>query len=413
MKPVVIVGAGLAGLTCARALKRSRTPFLLLEAGDRIGGRIKSDHVSGFHLERGAQVYFTAYPNAKGQLDEVKLDIKRYEPGATVIWDGEQHVVSRERPLQMAISGFLGMADKLRLASWMRDIQWLDPEDIEEIDDCSIEEYLVQQGFSTRCIDRFFRPFLSSFFLDRSLSDSGRQLVFLWKVMDAGFHGVPALGMEEIPRQIGATFSGELLRVNCRVTELVKEAGTVTGVRLEDGERIEASTVILACEASAAGALSGIALPASFRSCVRLYFTTPTSPLQAGWIALNGNARGIVNHLILYPFSATSSQLVSTTILGERSESDDQLAEIVKAEMRVWFPGHEVESWKFLRGYRGTNAQMAQPPGFKKSAPGNDSGIPGLFFAGEFTTNSSIDGAIQSGIDCADLILDRVAVGAA
>ena len=56
MKPVVIVGAGLAGLTCARTLKRRRVPFLLIEADDRMGGRVKTDEVGSYRLDRGYQV---------------------------------------------------------------------------------------------------------------------------------------------------------------------------------------------------------------------------------------------------------------------------------------------------------------------------------------------------------------------
>src|ERR1044072_2185185 len=105
--------------------------------------------------------------------------------------------------------------------------------------------------------------------------------------------------------------------------------------------------------------------------------------------------------------------LVSATILGERTETDDQLADIVKSELRLWFPDQDVDAWEFLRGYRNRCAQMAQPPGFRDVLPSNDSGVPGLYFAGEFTTNSSIDGAIQSGLDCAELILSRMTAGVA
>jgi monoamine oxidase len=40
---VIIVGAGLAGLSCARRLMEGNTPFVILEADQRIGGRLKTD----------------------------------------------------------------------------------------------------------------------------------------------------------------------------------------------------------------------------------------------------------------------------------------------------------------------------------------------------------------------------------
>jgi hypothetical protein len=130
---------------------------------------------------------------------------------------------------------------------------------------------------------------------------------------------------------------------------------------------------------------------------------------------MNGNVRGITNYIapISNLIPSTQGHLLGATILGERVETDGQLGEIVKSEMRLWFPHHDVESWELLRGYRVVDAQMVQPPGFSTRLPGNESGIPDLYFAGEFTTNGSIDGAILSGLSCAESILGRVQAGAA
>lgn len=220
------------------------------------------------------------------------------------------------------------------------------------------------------------------------------------------------MGMEEIPKQIGATFGHDVLRLGAKAASLIKTGGQVTGVALVDGTVIEAECVVLACDAQSAMALSGVEVGMDFRHCVTLYFVSPVSPVPEGSIVLNGNMRGIANHLALMPHRASNDSLLSVTILGERAQTDEQLADVVKSEMRLWFPGHDVEEWAFLRGYRVINAQMAQPPGFRESLPGNDSGIPGLFFASEFTSNGSIDGAIQSGLECADIIADRIGVGA-
>lgn len=405
MKPVIVVGAGLAGLTCARTLKRNRIPFLVIDADDRIGGRLKTDVVGDYHLDRGYQVYFTAYPKAKDQLDEDKLKLRRFERGATIIWDGDRHSISPDQPLQFALSGFLGMRDKMRLGKWTSDVQWLDQSDIDEMPDRSAEEYLRDEGFSDDFIDRFARPFFGGIFLDRSLSVSCRQLAFVWKAINEGETAVPANGIEEIPKQIGASFGHDVLRLGTKVAEILKEDGVVRGVKLEGGETIEADQVVLACDAQNAAVLSGLAIDLEYRDSITLYFTTPEPPAKPGWLVLNGNTRGMTNHVVAMP---NHGDLMAATILGTRPETDEQLAEIVKAELRIWFPDHDVEGWKFLRGYRSAKAQMTQPPGFRDRLPRNDSGIPGLYFAGEFTTNSSIDGAIQSGVACAELILSQL-----
>ncbi|MFI5387259.1 MAG: NAD(P)/FAD-dependent oxidoreductase, partial [Fimbriimonadales bacterium] len=381
MKPVVIVGAGLAGLTCARALKRNRIPFLIIDADDRMGGRLKTDVVGNFHLDRGYQVYFTAYPHAKEQLDEDKLKLRKFPAGCYVVWDGELQLLSRDQPLHLALSSFLGMGDKLRLGRWTSDVQWLDQVDIDDIPDRTSDQYLRDEGFSNDFIDRFARPFFGGVFLDRSLSTSCRQLIFVWKAINEGESAIPALGIEEIPRQIGASFGHDGLRLNTRVAEVVKQNSAAVGVKLESGEVVDAEQVVLACDASNAARLSGIPIPIDFRQSITLYFTAAQPPVPAGCIVLNGNTRGITNHVVSMPADET---LISATILGERPETDEQLAEIVKSELRVWFPGQDVEAWKFLRGYRLANAQMVQPPGFKDQLPANDSGIPGLYFAGEF-----------------------------
>lgn len=418
MKPVVIVGAGLAGLTCARTLKRNGIPFLLIEGDDRVGGRLKTDLVGNYYLDRGYQVYFTAYPTARNQVDEEKLHLQRFEPGCYVLWDGEQHLVSREKPFQFAVSGFLSVSDKLRLAKWTSDLQWLDEEDIAEMEDRTIESYLLDEGFSDEFIDRFARPLLGGIFLDRTVSTSCRQLAFVWKVMSEGEATIPAQGMEMIPKQLSATFGPDVLRLGTRVVEIIKRGGTVVGVKLDTGEEIDAEQVVLACDAPQVSALSGIPFDINFRHSITLYFTAPQQPIKGGWLVLNGNMRGITNHVV--PMSNVnpladqlSKHLVSATILGERQETDAQLAEIVKSEMRLWFPNHDAESWELLRGYRLRNAQMVQPPGFKSKLPGNESAIPGLYFAGEFTRNSSIDGAMHSGLDCAELLVDKLKTGIA
>src|SRR5438270_7408292 len=105
---VMIVGAGLAGLACARRLREIGISVLILEATDGIGGRVRTDTLDGFRLDRGFQVLLTAYPEAQRTLDSGPLDLRPFYPGALIRYRGKFHRLAdpRKRPL----AGLAGLA---------------------------------------------------------------------------------------------------------------------------------------------------------------------------------------------------------------------------------------------------------------------------------------------------------------
>ena len=122
MFDVVIVGGGLAGLTCARRLQAQGRACLVLDAADAVGGRVRTDHVDGFQLDRGFQVLLTAYPAAQRWLDYDALSLGRFNSGARVWCEGALHVVSdptRESgDLLATLKAPVGtLADKMKIAT--------------------------------------------------------------------------------------------------------------------------------------------------------------------------------------------------------------------------------------------------------------------------------------------------------
>src|SRR5205807_1315743 len=175
---VLIVGAGLAGLCAARRLHEADVSFQILEASDGVGGRVRTDEVEGFLLDRGFQVYLTASPEGRRVLDPDELDLRPFDRGAAVWYKGRFHHLAdpRQAPLKALLS--LGspvgtLRDKWRLALLGWDLLAADEEDAFRREErMTLDLLRWNAGFSEAMIDRFWRPFLGSIFLEKQLVTS-------------------------------------------------------------------------------------------------------------------------------------------------------------------------------------------------------------------------------------------------
>jgi phytoene dehydrogenase-like protein len=119
---VVVIGAGLAGLAAARTIQHSGHSVIVVEASDAVGGRVRTDNVDGFLLDRGFQVILTAYPELDTQVDMDALDVQAFDPGALVWRKGRGHVVSDpfRKPLTLGSTAFAPIGtvfDKVRIVA--------------------------------------------------------------------------------------------------------------------------------------------------------------------------------------------------------------------------------------------------------------------------------------------------------
>lgn len=412
-KPVVVVGGGLAGIVCTRRLNRAGVPVLLVESQDALGGRLRTAEIDGFKIDRGFQVYFTAYPHAKVEIDWRKLDLGFFIPGCSV-WDGSKfHEVRSDDEIATLFSPWLPLQDKFRMLSYNAEIQKSEYREIWAAEDTTAENDLLTAGFTPKFLDRFVRPFFGGIFLDRSMQTSSRMFRFVWKMLLEGRIGLPAQGMQAIPTMMAADIPSSSIRLNEKVSGLVREGEKVTGIKLASGEVIEAEAVVIATEAPEAARLAGLNTPTGSLSSITVSFDAPEPITKYPLLLLNGPGFGRVNHVVDVSQASPSyapkgRHLISATVLGTASESDLSLAGNVKSEIQGWLPKANVSAWRPLKVDRISYAQMAQPAGFGDGLPLNETKTPGLYFAGEFTTYSSIDGAILSGQQAAETILGRI-----
>ncbi len=407
---VIIIGAGLAGLTAARHLTRNGISVTLLEASDGVGGRVRSDTVDGYTLDRGFQVLLTGYPEAKRQLDYAALDLHAFEAGALIRLGRGFHKVAdpwrNPGALLSTVFAPIGtLLDKAQIARLRLDVKRGSIEELWQRPSTSTLQRLRQFGFSETLIDRFFRPFFGGIFLDRNLGTSSRLFDFVFRMFAEGETVLPAGGIGAIPAQIAADLPAGALRLNSRV-----EAITEGGVKLKSGESISASAVIIATEGPEATRLtSGEIDSTGLRSVTCFYFAAERAPISDPILILNGDGIGPINNLcfpsqIAPSYAPPNQALVAASVLGDPEEDDELLRAKVQGQLVEWF-GPPAKSWDFLRAYRVRYAQPAQPPGALEPPRRPVELRPGLYVCGDHRDNASINGALASGQRTADAVL--------
>jgi phytoene dehydrogenase-like protein len=380
---------------------------VVLEAADGIGGRVRTDHVDGFQLDRGFQVLLTAYPQARAALDYDALDLRAFEPGALVRVDGRFRRVSDplRRPTQALATlraPVGGLGDKLRVARLRRRLRRMPEDQLWSRPERTTRDALADLGFGPTMIERFWRPLLAGIQLDDSLSTSSRMFEFVVKMLATGDNALPAAGIQAIPDQLAAALTPGRIRYGTTVVAV--DAG---GVWLEDGELVRGSRVVVATDGPTASRLvPDIEAPAS-NGVGCLYFAAERPPLDEPILVLNGEGEGIVNNLcvpsVVAPsYAPAGVSLISVSVLHGPAETE-ALEAAVRDQLRSWF-GRRVDTWRLLRRYDIPHAQPRQhPPAL--AVPQRPVMLDdGILCCGDHRDNASINGALASGARAADAL---------
>lgn len=409
---VLVVGAGLAGLCCGKRLAECGVSFRILEASDGVGGRVRTDLVDGFRLDRGFQIYLTAYPEGRRVLDLAALDLKPFTRGAKVWVNGRFHRVAdpRSEPLTAVRSLFNAVgspADKFQLAKlyWAINRGKLSDQ-LRKDDQLTLDLLRWAGGFSPRMIDRMFRPFFGGVALEKNLVTSSRFFRFVFRMFAEGPGAVPAAGMQAIPDQIAAGLPPGAVRLGAAVEQVGHREVTLAG-----GEVVRGRAVVVATEGPAASRLLGREVPdPGSNGSTTLYYASDRPPTDEPILMLDGEGSGPVNSLVVMSntsaaYAPPGQALLSASVVGIPSDDDVELDRQARAQLRGWF-GPDVDRWRPLRIDRVPHSLPDQTAGKLDPWQRPVRLRPGLYVCGDHRDNGSIDGAMTSGFRAAQAVME-------
>ena len=405
MKPTItIIGAGISGLTAAVYLHQKGYKIQILEASERAGGRIKTDIFNGFRLDRGFQVLLTEYPETKRLLDYKKLKLKRFLPGATVLYDAGQFEIADpfRRPTALFATLFApvgSLKDKINTFFLKNKLVKITVAEIFNQPEVDTFSQLKKYGFSQKMIDRFYKPFFSGIFLENDLKTSSNMFDFVMKMFSEGDAAIPELGMEEIPKQLLAMLPANSIQYNLKVSTI--ENNTII---CEDGSTLDADKIIIATEAIGIAGQYISKNKQNFHQVTNVYFEAKMAPTKKAVVVLNAsNDIKWVNNLTVLSNVSDKYAPLGKVLISIPAMDDTTLAENMKTELIKWY-GNQVADWKMLKTYR---IQYALPNQEKVSNKVSNSEIKindNLFICGDHLLNGSINAAMKSGRMVAELI---------
>ncbi|MCH0565035.1 MULTISPECIES: NAD(P)/FAD-dependent oxidoreductase [unclassified Streptomyces] len=450
---VVVVGAGIAGLSAALRLTSAGVTTTVLEAAPYVGGRMATEKVDGFRLDRIGQLLSTAYPELRRTPGLDALVLRPFAPGVLLHSDGRRHRAGavaggagargarsgtrgalhvvralasapRTAPRAPAAKGAAprtargavprartgaplgGPVDQARLDAALTRLAHLPVERLLSRPESPAGRALTARGLPARTVDGFLRPLLAALLCDPALTTSSRCADLALRSFAAGRLCLPEGGAEVLPELLAGALPPGAVHTGVRVTSV-----STTAVTTAEHGVFRCRAVLVATDArTAAELLPGLRVPA-FHPVTVVHHTADEAPGTGTSLLLDADRGGPVAHTAVVsrvdPTRAPAGRaLISSTVLGVPPDAVDTAVRMHLARLY----GTSTTRWETLAVHRTTEAVPAMRPPHDLRRPVRL--LAGLYVCGDHRDTSTVQGALHSARRaCAAILADRGAAG--
>ena len=391
-----IIGAGVSGLIAAKTLENKGYNPTIIEASDRVGGRVKTDLIDGYQLDHGFQVLLDAYPMAQKHLDLEALQLQKFIPGAVIFKNGKCMTIGDPlRDISLLFSTMTsnvgGFGDKFKILKLNFKLKGKSIAEIFSSEEISTHDYLVKEGFSTDMISTFFKPFFAGIFLEPHLETSSRMFEFVFKMFAEGLAVIPKAGISAISEQLKSQLKQTEFIFNTKVSEVNDDS-----IVLENGKKLDTHFSIIATEATSL--ISNLNNKVEWKSCDNLYFTCTKRSIKKPIIGLIADHDALINNISfnnnLDTETSGEHELLSVTVVKSHNLGEEKLIARVQSDLKTFC---NIENTTFLKRYHIKKALPKLNHLQNDCSPTETQLKPTIFLAGDQLLNGSLNAAMISG----------------